>query len=222
MNTTVSAVEMRDISPVRSRVSWGAIVAGAMFALAIYFLLSVLGVALGLSVTERVGDAQLGRGAALWAVVAMWISLFTGGCVTSRCTVGESKTEAMLYGIIVWGVVFAMLLWLTAAGVRIGFNAMLGAASTPAGRDILNQSTPDQTNSRELTREQAATELRQAAEDPAAKRAAWWAFGGLFLSMLAAVGGAVAGAGPSLILLSGLTAREQRSGLGAAPLTPAR
>ena len=41
-------VQVQDLLPVRSRVSWGAILAGVMTSIALYFLLSVLGVLLWL------------------------------------------------------------------------------------------------------------------------------------------------------------------------------
>src|SRR4029077_20872387 len=68
-------------------------------------------------------------GAAIWAVAATAIALFVGGWVTTRCAAGENKTEAVVHGIIMWGVVLAILLWLMAMGVRAGFNAMVGMAN---------------------------------------------------------------------------------------------
>jgi len=64
---------------VRSRVSWGAILAGAVIALAVYFLLSALGVALGLSLSDRVDPNNLGTGAGIYALVSYLVALFLGG-----------------------------------------------------------------------------------------------------------------------------------------------
>src|SRR5512133_1839175 len=95
-----------DLLAVRSRVSWGAIAAGAMVALTIYIVLTMLGVALGIEMALR-GSAS-------------------GGWATSRLAVGESKLEAVLYGLILWGVLFLLLLWLLASGMRTGFGALFG------------------------------------------------------------------------------------------------
>ena len=38
--------------------------------------------------------------------------MFFGGWATSRLAVGESKLEAVLYGLILWGVLFLGLVWL--------------------------------------------------------------------------------------------------------------
>src|SRR5262249_54044709 len=109
---------------VRSRVSWGAIAAGAMVGLTIYVVLSLLGVALGIEAAARGTVADLGAGAAIYSILALLLAMFFGGWATSRLAVGESKTEACL-----WGVMFAGLTWLLASGIRTGFGAMVGLAS---------------------------------------------------------------------------------------------
>ncbi len=118
-----------DLLAVRSRVSWGAIAAGAMVALTIYIVLTLLGLALGIEVAVRGATDNLGTGAAVYAIATLLVAMFFGGWATSRLAVGESKTEAVLYGLILWGVLFLGLLWLLTIGVRTGFGAMVGAAS---------------------------------------------------------------------------------------------
>jgi hypothetical protein len=58
---------VEDILPVRSRISWGAIFAGAVIALAIYLVLTVLGAAVGLSLTNTTV-----RGSTLWWSAVIW------------------------------------------------------------------------------------------------------------------------------------------------------
>src|SRR4051812_23102713 len=113
----VSAVRPTDVLPVRSRVSWGAIIAGAMVALAIYFVLTLLGMALGLELVHR-RNVDLGAGAAIYSILTLLIAMFFGGWATSRLAVGESTLEAVLYGIILWGILFAGLFWMIGAGIR--------------------------------------------------------------------------------------------------------
>jgi hypothetical protein len=55
--------------------------------------------------------------------------MFFGGWATSRLAVGESKMEAVLSGIILWGTLFLGLVWLFSAGIRTGFGAMVGLSS---------------------------------------------------------------------------------------------
>jgi hypothetical protein len=209
MATTIptpnDAVQTEDLLPVRSRVSWGAVFAGAIVALAVYFLLSVLGAAIGLSVSDRVQGDTMSTGAAIWAILVTLVSLFIGGWVVSQCAVGETKMEAAVYGVILWGVLFAMLLWLLATGISIGFSTMLGVAST--SQDVVGRLSDNDLRALGLTREEARTriqnapaEVRALAQNPNTTAAAWWTFGGILLSMIAAVGGALAGAGPLLQL----------------------
>jgi hypothetical protein len=201
-------------------VSWGAIFAGAVLALAVYLVLTLLGGAIGLTVSDNVRTDSLKTGAAIWAILATAIALFVGGWVTTQCTVGENKTEAVVHGVIMWGVVLAMLLWLMATGIRAGFNAMVGMANvgTPAAR---NTTTEDweaaarragvpQTTINEWRQKaaDAPAETRRAVEDPAnqqaaveaATQASWWTLLGTVLSMAAAVAGALVGAGPTFRL----------------------
>lgn len=132
MASTSPTLKATDLLSVKSRVSWGAIAAGAMISLAVYFLLTLLGIAAGLEAASRrpkdVADS-LGFGVALFSIITLLISMFFGGWATSRLAVGESKLEAVLYGVILWGVLFVGLFWLVGAGVRVGFGAMLGLAS---------------------------------------------------------------------------------------------
>ena len=109
-------VHAEDLVPVGSRVSRGGIFAGGVIALAAYLVLTRLGGAIGLTVSDNVRPENLKTGGALWAILATGLALFAGGWVTTQCTVGENRTEAVVHGVIRWGLVFAMLLWLGLVG----------------------------------------------------------------------------------------------------------
>jgi hypothetical protein len=204
----VEAVQTKDVLPVRSRVSWQAIVAGAVVALAIYVLLGMLGVALGLSISPNVNDQELGIGAAIWAILVTLIALFLGGWVSSQVTVGENKMESVIYGILVWGVFFTAVFWLTGGALKLGFNALIGIANSPATAAVIDRLPERELREAGISQEQInrlrqkatnwKNEIRETAQDPRIQEAAWWALGGIFLSMIAAVSGAVLGAGPTL------------------------
>jgi hypothetical protein len=123
------SINPTDVLSVKSRVSWAAIAAGAMIALAVYFLLTLLGLAVGLELAVRRNGYNLGMGAALWAIATLLFAMFAGGWATSRLAVGESRMEATLYGVILWGVLFVGMFWLFGQGVRVGFGALMGMAS---------------------------------------------------------------------------------------------
>jgi len=207
--------------PVRSRVSWGAIFAGAAMAFTVYFILSLLGTAIGLSVRDRVEGENLGIGAVTWAGVSLILALFVGGYVASQCAVGENKAEATIHGIMVWGVLFIAIVWLATSTVRSGFSALVNVAHTGTGAtDRLTREGWEEAARRagvpteqidrmrgELNRNgnadgaagQAPT-TEQAAQY--ATQAAWWSVVGVLMSMLAAVCGALAGSGPTPHLIA--------------------
>ena len=213
-------VGVEDVLPLRSRVSWGAIFAGAVMAMAVYLVFTLLGGAIGLSVSNNTDSETLSTGAAIWAVVTTIIALFVGGWVTSQCTVGENKMEAMVHGIITWGIVLFMTVWLVTAGMSSGFSAMWGLASfTSEAAAATNgdwQGMARQAGVSEATiaewQQEAATaqeSASQAASDPAnrerarayATTATWYTLLGTILSMAAAIGGSLVGAGPTFRLL---------------------
>ena len=125
--TEFNAPNAADLLAVRSRVSWGAIAAGAMVALSIYIITSMLGVALGIEAAIRNADDHLASGTAIYSIVTLLLAMFFGGWATSRLAVGESKAEAVLYGLILWGVLFLGMVWLLGTGIRAGFGGMIGA-----------------------------------------------------------------------------------------------
>lgn len=222
MTTADSPIRTEDILPVKSRVSWGAIGAGAVLALALYFLLTLLGGATGLSISDKVSATALKSGAAVFAILITIVTLFTGGYVASRLTVGEDKAEGVMYGILVWAATFAMLMALLAGGVRGGYNALVGLAT--AGQAVADRTPQDSLEDaarragypqdridewKQKAKEVPAS-VRDAVEKPenqqaaadAATKASWYAFFGAWLSMVAAAAGGYVGAGPTLRLVT--------------------
>ncbi len=110
---------------VQSRVSWGALLAGTVVSIALYSLLTLLGVAIAITMSDRLDADQLGTAAAYWTFASLLVAMFFGGWVATRCTVGEFRSEAVLYGIIVWGIASSLLVPLTALGGGTGVGAVL-------------------------------------------------------------------------------------------------
>jgi len=226
---TTNTLDAKDLLPVRSRVSWSAILAGAVIALAVYFLLGALGVALGLSLSDRVEPNNLGTGAGIYALVTYLVALFLGGWVASQCTVGENRGEAAMYGVLTWGLVSACLLVLAMQGVSAGYGAFMDVSRHPAASQNTNLSnmnnqtlmaagfTQDEINTMQAKFDRlrnnpraAGEDLRAVAADPRTKAAAWWTFGGILISVFAAIFGALAGAGPEYVL-TGLGLRSSNT-----------
>lgn len=198
-----------DLYSVGSRISWGAVLAGAVVTLALYLVMTLLGAAIGLTVDVNTPVERLAPWAMAWSVLAACLSLFAGGCVATQLTAGETRTEAMMHGVILWGAVVGMMLWLAASGVSAGFNAMLNIAyageARGANREIDWQAAarragvPQETIDRwrETANNDENTTQREADRRRLGAMVTWSALFGTLLSMGAAIGGALFGAGPT-------------------------
>lgn len=187
LNTGVAGpvARVEDLLPVKSRVSWGAILAGAVLALALAFLFSLFGSAFGLSMRDRMSGDQLSTAAAIWAVVTTVLALFLGGLAATKLAVGENMWEAYVHGLLVWGATFALILGLMGMGVNSGFASLASVAGTSrlASADVsqtsLGQFTADkdwETKAREAGVEQEKIDKikknAKEAQDAAIKTAA--------------------------------------------------
>jgi hypothetical protein len=209
------SLKASDLLAVRSRVSWGAIAAGAMVSLAIFVLLTLLGVALGIEVAMRGTSYNIGAGAAIYSILSLALAMFFGGWATSRLAVGESKLEAILYGVILWGLLFTGLLYLVSSGVRTGFSAVVGEATgaydgdqgggRPTARTVavedltkLGLEPEDAQKVRDFvdrTQDDPVGTARDVAAKPETRKAAWWSLVGVLLSMATVVLGSLIGSG---------------------------
>ncbi len=205
MNEPSTVPHVEDIRSVGSRVSWSAILAGTALAFAIYFLLMILGSAVGLSLRNRVNAEPLQETALAWSLLTFCVALFVGGMMTSLFTVGENKTEAVVYGVIMWALVMGVLFILAGIGLHAGFvwvghrtgatdgtswEAMAREAGVPADQiDTWRQKTnSNQTSPDSPDRQKVETNVT---------RMAWYAFIGSWVSMFAAAIGGWLGAGPT-------------------------
>lgn len=202
--TGPDTLQVHDVAPVRSRVSWGALFAGAFVALTVYVLLSVLGAALGLSMADYYRGTSMTTMAGIWAAVSLLIALFCGGCVTTQFTAGETKTEAVIYGVILWGLMFAVILWMTGAIFQAGFAGILRGANVAASMDQRGVDWQRVARESGVSQEQIdrmRASLPSVAELHAGStQAAWWLFATLLVSLLASIAGALVGSGPTPML----------------------
>jgi hypothetical protein len=119
------------------RLSWGAIFAGLVVAMVTQVVLSVLGLAIGLTIWDP-GDpaAHLGRGAGIWVAVAALISLFTGGVVVGRLAGVLTVGDGALHGGVMWGLSVIVTLWLTVAGAGMLLGGAFQLVGTAAGAGL--------------------------------------------------------------------------------------
>ncbi|HET6572230.1 MAG TPA: hypothetical protein VFG68_01400 [Fimbriiglobus sp.] len=219
------SVGIEDVAGLKSRVSWGAVIGGSLIALAVYLILGLFFAGVGLSLTE----AGVRAGTASWiAVVANVISLivamFVGGWVTTQLTAGETRQEAWIHGVLTWGVVTAVAVFMVTQSLQGGYNALLGAALVGQGTDTSNweaaarQAGVSQQTIDGWKQGLDPNYLRAKAQDPATIAAArqtamivsWSVLVGTLLSIGAAVLGALAGMGPTFRLFPAAIVAERQ------------
>lgn len=178
-----------------TRVSWGGILGGVLVALGLLFLLTALGVAIGITAVDpaRTEAAKLGAGAGIWAGAALLVALFVGGLVSTRIGATHDGTTAFFSGFLVWVVSVLLMAYLAASGASsVAGGAFSLFASQP--RQVQEQAAGSLMQKAEEL-QQKAPQLQQKAQEmkPQATKAAWIAFAGLLLSLFAAVIGAALG-----------------------------
>ena len=121
-----------------SRISWGAVLAGAVVAAATMILLSLLGVAFGASglnimQTTAADLKSYGVGAGIWGAINMILSMAFGGYVAARLSGTHSHLDGELHGITVWAVALLLATVLLARVVSGAIGTVATGAATAAG-----------------------------------------------------------------------------------------
>lgn len=144
----------QDHSHPHSTVSWGAILAGAVAALALHVLFMMLGAGLGLAIysplTEENPVAKVSVGALIIHAICAIIALCFGGWVAGRFSPVAARATGWLHGFSVWcaATVGGVVLVALGAGVMVGgLSKMVGGGLSAAGQpaaelasEALNQS----------------------------------------------------------------------------------
>lgn len=103
------------------RVSWGAIIAGAVVALTVQALLAVLGIAIGASVIDPVSEANpvdgIAIGAGIYFLISSLLSLLAGGYVAGALSRVQERRNRTLHGLTTWAVVTLLSVMLLATGL---------------------------------------------------------------------------------------------------------
>lgn len=117
----------------RSRVSWGAIVAGTIVGVATLMLLSLLGMAIGMSALDfgpgESGFQGFSTGAGVWLVVSQLIALAVGGFVAGRLAAIPKTTSAALHGAAVWGLATLLMFYMATSTI----GSLVNTATTAIG-----------------------------------------------------------------------------------------
>jgi hypothetical protein len=100
-------------------VSWRAIFAGVLVALAVELLLSLLGFAVGLTAFEPTGQIArgVGMGLGIWLIITAIASVFAGAYFGSRVAGDPWKGDGVAHGVMVWAGFSLLSLWLIGSGL---------------------------------------------------------------------------------------------------------
>ena len=117
------------------RMSWGAVLAGAVVALSVQLLLSLLGIGIGLATVDpAAGDtpaaASFGIASGVFYAIVTLLSLFAGGWVAGRLAGMPVRTDGLLHGVVTWGVAMLLLLYVVTTTVGALVSGALGMVSS--------------------------------------------------------------------------------------------
>ena len=186
------------LSSLGSRVRWGAVLSGFFITLATSLTLTALGVAISLSLSNVVEANALRIFAGVWVTLTLLASLFIGGLIISRLTVGESEIlEPSVYGVLLWSLVIFVVPFLPMTASNVGYGPLTSSEQTASS--TLSQ---DELMEAGLTEDQAVTVAQMANPESSvsnwiqgnASEVAWLSFVALLLSLGAAIAGAITGA----------------------------
>lgn len=133
--------------PLIRRISWAAVFAGTVVAIATQILLVVLGTGIGVALTQQALPAPSSTGVSIgtgvWWLVTWIISLFVGGMVAGRIAAMPDRADSGMHGLVTWGLttLFSALLLTTAAGPLVGgslstINESLASGGAPAAQGM--------------------------------------------------------------------------------------
>lgn len=181
------------------RIRWGSVIGGLFAALTTLVVLTVLGIAVGLTAYDP-GDraSGFGLGAGIWAAVSALIAFGIGGCLAARTAAVPGARNGLLNGSMVWVVAIPLLLFALGGGLASLFGTATRTASQAADINVQGSGGAGGTNAQNIVdrAQDAAADLKsqvdpsqvQAATN-SARNAAW----GTLLSLLLGFGAAAVG-----------------------------
>lgn len=123
--------------PLFSAIRWGAVLAGVAVGISTQLLLTLLGIASGLSTTSVAAGETPGTGALIWAGVSMLVSALIGAYVAGRMSGLKRKTDGILHGFVSWAVTTLLFVFLaTSAGGSLlsGMFSSIGQGASAVGQ----------------------------------------------------------------------------------------
>src|SRR6185312_3178054 len=172
-------------------ISWPTVIAGAVAAIAIGFLLDVLGLALGASVFNPYQTAAhtetITVMGGLYMMFSQFVALQAGGYIASRSARYPDHFGGALNGFMVWA------LAIVAAILIASFAGAVLASGGAASASLAN--TVDAVSDAATNRGESGADLATASgAADIARHAAWWGLGAVGLGLCGAIAGGWLGA----------------------------
>ncbi len=130
-------------SSIRPSVSWQAVFAGLVIALAVELMLAILGVAVGLAVVNPGGPSpsgsSFGLAAGVWWIVSSIIALLFASYAAARLANVPARLDGLLQGLTIWGLSVVVALWVlsaVASGLVSGVVSALGGTLSSLSHGI--------------------------------------------------------------------------------------
>ena len=124
------------------RLDWSALFAGTLIGWGVLFVLSLIGIVLGLSLIDpfTARPAASNSGAALWGAVSAVVSSFIGGFAVVRLAGDRRRGESLVHGTISWAM--SMLL---AGLIALFVSGVAAFTRTPVRNTAIARNTRGQT-----------------------------------------------------------------------------
>ncbi len=149
------------------RVRWPAVFAGLVVTLGAWTLLTVAGLAAGLSAADPTHAAESLKSAGwitgVWSLMVPLVSLLAGGLVSARAAGVVSRPTSALHGVVLWGlatIASVVTMSYVAKGV-MGTAASLGSGLAGAAGAMASQATTSMSSSRLFRAEDALAPINE-------------------------------------------------------------
>jgi len=143
MNTVPSSYDTTTTAVSRpvDRVRWASIFAGLFTAISALVVLTLIGLAIGLSSYQPgTRAADLGIGAGIWGAISALIAFAIGGWIAARTAAVAGRNNGLLNGSMVWLVAIPLFLYLLGSG--LGTIATTASNAAPALANNPNLTVP--------------------------------------------------------------------------------
>lgn len=131
---TIASTENIPRRPLFPAVRWGAVLAGVAVGVSVQLVLTLLGIASGLSLSSVSAVEGPATGALVWAGLSMLIAALVGTYVAGRMSGLKRKTDGVLHGVVTWAVTTLLFVFLaTSAGGSLLSGLFSSLSTSTAG-----------------------------------------------------------------------------------------